>query len=44
MTGVSTLSDLEIAENTTYIYNTWSNKKGIVEVREVSALLEKCDQ
>jgi len=44
MKGISTLSDLEIAEIATYIYNTWDHKKGIVEVREASAVLQKCEQ
>lgn len=42
MKGVSTLSDLEIAEIATYIYNTWSHEKGIIEVRDVSEILHGC--
>jgi mono/diheme cytochrome c family protein len=42
MKGVSTLSDLEIAEIATYIYNTWSHEKGIIEVRDVSDVLQGC--
>lgn len=42
MPGVSLLSDLEIAEITTYIYNTWDHKRGIVEVKEVTGILESC--
>ncbi len=30
---VPTLSDLEIAEIATYIYNSWSHNKGIVDVK-----------
>lgn len=37
------LSDLEIAEIATYIYNSWGRSKGIVEVTEVSAILSRCD-
>lgn len=43
MQGVSTLSDLEIAEISTYIYNTWSHERGIVEVKEVSKILNSCE-
>jgi cytochrome c551 len=42
MLGISTLSDLEIAEIATYIYNTWSHERGIVEVKEMSKVLEGC--
>jgi mono/diheme cytochrome c family protein len=44
MPGVSALTDLEIAEIATYIYNTWSNNTGkIIEVTSVSQILLKCD-
>jgi cytochrome c551 len=43
MPGVSILTDLEIAEIATYIYNTWSNEGGIIEVTSVSEILLKCD-
>lgn len=42
MYGVPTLSPLEIAEIATYIYNTWSHERGIVEVTEVSKILDRC--
>ncbi|HNP96282.1 MAG TPA: cytochrome c [Cyclobacteriaceae bacterium] len=42
MPGVPLLSDLEIAEITTYIYNTWTHDKGIIEVNQVTSILEKC--
>jgi cytochrome c551 len=42
MPGIPTLTDLEIAEIATYIYNTWSHQRGLVEVREVSELLKAC--
>jgi cytochrome c551 len=42
MHGISTLSDLEIAEIATYIYNTWTRERGIVEVKEASRILEAC--
>lgn len=42
MQGISTLTDLEIAEITTYIYNTWGHEKGIIEVKQASAILNTC--
>jgi cytochrome c551 len=42
MPGVPSLSDLEIAEIATYIYNTWSHEGGIVEVKDVTAILADC--
>ena len=42
MPGVPTLTDLEIAEIATYIYNSWSHNRGIVEVKEVSSVLQQC--
>ncbi|MGE0587843.1 MAG: cytochrome c [Cyclobacteriaceae bacterium] len=43
MPGLPLLSDLEIAEITTYIYNTWTHNKGIIEVNQVTSILKKCD-
>ena len=44
MPGIPTLSDLEVAEIATYIYNAWTDKKhGIIEVKEASTILSKCD-
>lgn len=43
MPGIPTLTDLEIAEIATYIYNSWSNNRGIIEVTEVSSLQKNCD-
>jgi cytochrome c551 len=42
MPGIPTLTDLEIAEIATYIYNSWSHDRGIVDVSEVSALQKTC--
>jgi cytochrome c551 len=39
----TTLSDLEIAEIATYIYNSWGRSRGIIEVTSVSSLLQACD-
>ena len=42
MKGIAALSDLEIAEIATYIYNAWDKKQGIVEVKDVSRILNEC--
>ncbi|MCZ8353168.1 MAG: cytochrome c [Cyclobacteriaceae bacterium] len=42
MPGVTALTDLEIAQIATYIYNTWSHKKGMVEVKEATSILNQC--
>jgi len=43
MPGVPSLTELEIAEIATYIYNSWGHRKGMVEVSLVRDALEKCD-
>ncbi len=43
MPGVVTLTDLEIAEISTYIYNSWGRERGIVEVRKVAEVLRSCE-
>lgn len=43
MPSFKTLSDLEIAEIATYIYNSWSHQQGIVEVKFASKILLTCD-
>ena len=42
MPDIPSLTDLEIAEIATYIYNTWDHNRGIIEVKEVSSLLRSC--
>lgn len=42
MPGIPTLTDLEIAQIATYIYNTWEYKRGLVDVSEVSRVLRNC--
>ena len=44
MPGVSTLTDLEIAQIATYVYNTWSHEQGIVEVSGVTKILKNCEE
>ncbi|MGC3947524.1 MAG: cytochrome c [Chryseolinea sp.] len=39
----TTLSDLEIAEIATYVYNSWGRDKGILEVNDVALQLQRCD-
>jgi cytochrome c551 len=42
MPGVPTLTDLEIAEISTYIYNTWSHERGLIDVQQTSKALSNC--
>ena len=42
MPAFPALTDIEVAQIATYIYNSWSNKRGIFEVKDVSAPLSKC--
>lgn len=42
MPPIPSLTDLEIAEIATYIYNTWSHHGGIVEVRDATTILANC--
>ncbi len=44
MEGVSSLTDIDIAEIATYIYNTWDHKRGIVKVNEVSGKMASCEE
>lgn len=37
------ITDLEIAEITTYIYNSWSHQRGLIDVKSVSGILKSCD-
>ncbi|HEY5823442.1 MAG TPA: cytochrome c [Cyclobacteriaceae bacterium] len=43
MPGIPTLTDLEIAEIATYLYNNWERKRGLVDVKETSAVIAKCN-
>ena len=43
MPGVPSLTELEIAEIATYIYNTWGHERDLVEISEVQKVLEKCN-
>lgn len=44
MPGISTLTDLEIAEIATYIYNNWEHNKGIIDLKLVTKTLKECNQ
>ncbi|MEJ0031853.1 MAG: hypothetical protein WDO15_16425 [Bacteroidota bacterium] len=35
MKGITALTDLDIAEIATYVYNTWDHKRGIITVRKL---------
>jgi cytochrome c551 len=43
MPGIPTLSDLEVAELATYLYNNWDRKRGAVTLAEVSATMAACN-
>jgi cytochrome c551 len=43
MRGVTALTDLDIAEIATYIYNTWDHERGIIKVNEVSKKIAGCE-
>ncbi len=43
MPGVRSLTELEIAEIATYIYNTWGQQRDLVEITEVQRAMEKCE-
>lgn len=42
MPAIPTLSDLEVAEIATYIYNTWSHERGLIEVKDATKILNNC--
>jgi cytochrome c551 len=42
MPGIPSLTELEIAEIATYIYNSWGHQKGLIEVKQVNELLNTC--
>jgi cytochrome c551 len=42
MPGLPLLTELEIAEITTYIYNSWDRQHGLVDVNEISKSLPRC--
>src|SRR5262245_19720562 len=42
MPGIPSLTDLEIAEIATYLYNTWGRKKGLIDVKQAGESLKSC--
>lgn len=38
------LSDLEVAELVTYIYNEWGNEKKLTSVKDVTPILKQCEK
>ncbi len=42
MPAIPSLTDLEIAEIATYIYNTWSHERDLVDVKDVQDILSRC--
>lgn len=44
MPGNIRLTELEVAEISTYIYNTWSHHRGMIDVKEVTTVLSTCQQ
>ena len=43
MPGIPTLTDLEIAEIATYLYNNWDRERGLVDVKEASTVVANCN-
>lgn len=42
MPGVASLTELEIAEISTYIYNSWGHTRGFIDVKQVNKSLQPC--
>jgi cytochrome c551 len=42
MPGVPSLTELEIAEIATFIYNNWGQQRGLIDVMQVSQSLSPC--
>lgn len=42
MPAIPQLTDLEIAEITTYLYNSWGRSEGIIDVNEVTSTIQDC--
>jgi len=43
MPAIPSLTDIEVAEIATYIYNSWGRERGIVEVQDATRILLNCD-
>jgi mono/diheme cytochrome c family protein len=44
MPGIASLSDLEIAEITTYIYNSWEHHRDSILIQDVTRILNNCSK
>ena len=44
MPGIRSLTDLEVAEIATYIYNSGKHKRGLIPVLEVEKIMRNCPQ
>ena len=44
MKGIPSLTELEIAEIATYIYNSWEHQRGIMDIQAVNEALKKCPE
>ncbi len=44
MPGIATLTPLEIAEISTYIYNSWGNDRGLIDVKNAEDVLKNCQR
>jgi cytochrome c551 len=43
MPGIPSLTDLEITEISTYIYNKWGNRRDSISLHQVSTILRECE-
>jgi cytochrome c551 len=44
MPGIPNLTDLEVAEIATYIYNTWTHQRGLIDVKQTEKIIRSCSQ
>jgi cytochrome c551 len=42
MSGIPSLTDLEITEISTYIYNKWGHRRDSITLQEVTTILREC--
>ena len=42
MKGIPALTELEIAEIATYIYNSWGRERGLISVNDAGKILQIC--
>lgn len=43
MPSKPSLTEIEIAEIATYIYNTWDHSEGMIETKDVAEILGTCN-